>query len=176
MEEIKIMLIGFDIDAMMTIAETLNSIDDNLSIAKSFTNDPDANDIHKYYVNNQEIELICKNSAYLTLLKKDSYTYGISMDEFYNSSIFVLDIDEFNNISASILSNNNILVVWFDSKYSNKENMSDKINSVKFLLDQLNYTNYVYMLDEDNEVVIKIINSYINGSDDKRQAILNEYV
>ena len=118
MEEIKIILTGFSNDDLMSIAETLTSLNDSFTIGQIFTNDSDKNDIHSCYINNQELELICKNSAYLTLLKEGDFTHGISMDEFYNCNLFVMQVDEFNNISPNILSNNNILVVWFDTKYS----------------------------------------------------------
>ena len=104
----------------------------------------------------------------------------MTMDEFYNSNILGMSLSDFNNISSNFLNSNkdNFIIVWLDTKYHLDNNTLNKdINEVNYLFNKINefQLKYIYLLDENYEMISDIIVDYYNGSDEERNNILIEY-
>lgn len=167
----------------MSIAKELASMDDDLSIAKRFTNNHEydnVNDEYIYFMSTQDIDLTYKNN-FILFANTDNYiSSGITMDSFYNDDIFVMSLDEFNNISDMIFkSSQDIIVIWIDGNY-NKSNefASLDLNEAKYMQDRLNLNHdikYLYFYNESNKEIIDIILEYMNTEESEiRNKILSE--
>lgn len=124
-----------------------------------------------------EFQLAIKNNSMLYSFYKDERTYGITLDEFYKANIFDLSIKEFNCISENLLGRYDILVVWLDeSKHNNDDALSEDIIETNFLVERLDYVNYLYFLNEKPEDVSRIVEKYCMSNQDERNKILQEYL
>lgn len=150
----KILIVGSSTIDKMKIAERLTEYDDSLKIAYTFTSDlnyqqmkKDNNNIHIYYNDNENINLDYKNNSLLYIHSSETSSYGVTIDEFYNSDIVVLDTLNFNTISDKILNNNDILIVWIDTKFDKKNSINFK--ETKFLMDRIYKYPYMYFMCTD---------------------------
>ena len=102
----KIFITGPHSVEKLDIAKYLSEINDNLSIGNRFTNDPEykdsGEDNYIYYLSTQSIDLTYKNNFVLFVDTNNYISTGITMDSYYNNDIFVMELNEFNNISDNI--------------------------------------------------------------------------
>jgi hypothetical protein len=110
-----------------------------------------------------------KNNAMLYCLSESEKSIGISMDEYYNTDIFCMSVEAFNNISESLLVN--ILVIWIDSKANTTD--ENQINNSKILMNTLDSLKYMYFI-EDFKTIRKIICEYLDATPAKQLEILEE--
>lgn len=165
----------------MKIAERLTSYDESFSIAYRFTSNieykdmkRENNNLHIYYNDNESINLDYKNNSLLYIHTSDMISYGVTIDEFINTDITVLDTLNFNTISDKLLNNNNIFIVWIDTKFDKKNSIDFK--ETKFLMDRIDNYPYMYFMDTDNiDDICKEVLKYVNAkTKDEKLEILNE--
>lgn len=164
----KILIVGSSSIDKMKIAEHLVEYDDSLSIAFAFTSDinykqmkKDNNNLHIYYNDNEHINLDYKNNSLLYIHSSETESYGVTIDEFYNTDIVVIDTLNFNTISDKILNNNNILIVWIDTKFDKKNSINFK--ETKFLMDRIDKYPYMYFMCTDPiDSICKPIIQYVS--------------
>jgi len=177
----KILIVGshYNIDKAK-YASNIVAINDNMTISQYITNNKELVEQNGNYkfISTDDIEISLKNNSFMFLLTKDNALKGITLDMLYNNDIFILNIDEFNNIPENILGHNDILVIWLDTKYHNHdESLHKDILETKFLLERLEYVNYMYFLDEPTEVVTKAVLNYCEAkTQEEREEILQEYL
>ena len=172
MENTKIFITGpYKIDKL-NIAKKLISIDDDLSIAKRFTNNDkyinSENDEYIYYMSTQDIDLTYKNN-FILFANMDNYiSTGITLDSYYNDDIFVMSLEEFNNISDVIFKSElyDIIVIWIDGTFNkgNEFAQKDMIES-RYMQERLSANKnikYLYFFNETDEKIIDVILEYIN--------------
>ncbi|MBO5003865.1 MAG: hypothetical protein J6D03_01060 [Clostridia bacterium] len=177
----KILIVGSSIIDKMKIAERLTSYDESFSIAYRFTSNieykdmkRENNNLHIYYNDNESINLDYKNNSLLYIHTSDMISYGVTIDEFINTDITVLDTLNFNTISDKLLNNNNIFIVWIDTKFDKKNSIDFK--ETKFLMDRIDNYPYMYFMDTDNiDDICKEVLKYVNAkTKDEKLEILNE--
>jgi len=179
MEGTKIFIIGGKPIDKVKIANTIQSLNDDLNIADIYTNDDNyknsANDKHISYMKQEDILLSFKNNAFLTI-KTDVYlSECITKDSFYNCDIFMFDFDLFNNISIQSIKDKDILVVWVDSKqYNNKADKDHDLAECKYTQELVNNFPCLYYIDEDPERIAQDVIRYLDADIDGRYAIVDE--
>ena len=166
----KIILVDTDssLTSVRYIADGLNRLCD-LKIAERFNSDPDKEggislDFH-------EVVVAYKNNAIFSCITDiDNKTTGITMDEYYNSSIIYLSVAELMNVPDHKLTN--CLIVWIDSdKLScSLEDICIATNMEKII----HNCEYLYFLKNELDTVITTICKYIDGDIEERQNILKE--
>lgn len=175
---IKIFITGAKYINKQALAEIIVSINDELEIGNHFTSDENykgkENKDCIQFIESEDIYLSYKNNSLLYIKTVENISSGIIIDEFYNKDIFVMDIDEFNMIPESLFGNHNTIIIWLDSKYKNNNNIDQDLFETKFLLEKLQYTKYMYFLDEDYNNVAEIVLSYINGDESTKKKLLEE--
>ena len=166
------------------IIEYIELKNDNFIVAKKFiTNEyykDTENNAHLYYLENSTISTSLKNNSILYISSDEENIIGMTNDEFYNSNILGMSLADFNNISSNFLNSNkdNFIIVWLDTKYHLDSNTLNKdINEANYLFNKINefQLKYIYLLDENYEMISDIIIDYYKGNDEERNNILNEY-
>lgn len=162
-----------DIDVAYNLATYISSKYD-LDIAQTFTSSLELdicqhNPTYFRFFDVNDMVIAYKNNAMLYCLSESEKSIGISMDEYYNTDIFCMSVEAFNNISESLLVN--ILVIWIDSK----ANVTDEnqINNTKILMNTLDSIKYMYFI-EDFKTIRKIICEYLDATPTKQLEILEE--
>lgn len=162
-----------DIDVAYNLATYISSKYD-LDIAQTFTSSLELdvcqnNPTYFRFFDVNDMVIAYKNNAMLYCLSESEKSMGISMDEYYNTDIFCMSVEAFNNISESLLVN--ILVIWIDSK----ANITDEnqINNTKILMNTLDSIKYMYFI-EDFKTIRKIICEYLDATPIKQLEILEE--
>ena len=175
---LKVIITGAKPIDKFAIAKKLVEINDNLSIAPTFTSDKDYEGIvsdKMYYMSTEDVILAFKNNVILYINTDVYISHGITIDNFYNNDIFVMDLDDFNSISDHNIAGQDILVVWVDTKhYDDIHIKNSDITESKYLTERLENIPYMYFLDTDVESIAKTINSYIEGDDEEKLAIIEE--
>lgn len=175
----KIIITGIEINKNLEIAKNLININDDLSIASSFTSDEaykgKTSENYIEFLDANTINLSYKNNAFLYIHTENYISTGITLDEFYNNDIICLTNKNFNKIINSVFNNNECLIVWIDTKKHNNINISEEIREINYLEKTLSNLNYLYFLDEDIDNIINIINRYIKSSEENRKELLEEY-
>ena len=179
----KIFITGPHNSDKMNLARKLIEYNDSLSIGERFTNDMDykdkENEDYIYFLSTQSIDLTYKNNFMLFVNTNNFISTGITMDNYYNSDVFVMEMDEFNNISNNVfkLESTDIIVVWLDANYSKNNDFSgNDIVEASFLEERLINDNikYLYFYGEDIDTISAIILRYLNSDPEERDKILNE--
>lgn len=175
----KIIITGIEINKNLEIAKNLININDDLSIASSFTSDElykdKTSENYIEFLDANIINLSYKNNAFLYVHTENYISTGITLDEFYNNDIICLSNKNFNKIINNVFNNNECLIVWIDTKNHNNINISEEIREINYLEKTLSNLNYLYFLDEDIDTIINVINEYIKSSEDHRKELLEEY-
>lgn len=178
----KIFITGSHSVDKLKIAKLLVQKDDSLSICKKFTSNPDykgvISDNYIYFLESQEIDLAYKNNVLLYVNTENYISSGITIDNYYNDDIFVLDLRDFNNISNTVFQStlNEIIVIWIDSPItSNSPEIKQDINETKYLLERLNSgVKYLYFLSETEDFITDTILEYLNGDEETKNKLLEE--
>ena len=127
----------------------------------------------------KSIDLTYKNNFMLFVNTNNYISTVITMDTYYNSDIFVMEIDEFNNISDNIFKSesNDIIVVWIDSNYDKNDEFSRlDLNESIFLEKRLTTENikYLYFFNDDEDTIVNTVIKYLEGNAEERENILTE--
>ena len=172
MSNIKIIITGTQKVNKNQLALKLTELNDNLSIMPTFTTDMDyegINEIFNYKIDLNTIYLAYKNNALLYVNTVRNISTGITLDDYYNNDIGVIDVNDFNMISDKQLSENDILIVWIDSKYNKKMD----IQEIKYLQQRLTKYKYLYFLEsEDIDDIANIILKYLDSPEEIKIEIL----
>ena len=154
------------------LALRLTELNDNLSIMPTFTTDVDyegINEIFNYKIDLNTIYLSYKNNALLYVNTINNISTGVTLDDYYNNDICIIDVSDFNMISDKQLSENDILIVWIDSKYNKKTD----IQEIKYLQQRLTKYNYLYFLESENiNDIADVILEYLNSPEEIKIEIL----
>ena len=166
----KIILVDTDssLKSVRYIADDLNRRCD-LKIAERFNSGTDGQG--GIFLDFPEVVVAYKNNAMFSCITDiDNNTTGITMDEYYNSSIIYLSVAELMNVPDHKLTN--CLIVWIDSdKLScSSEDISIATNMEKII----HNCEYLYFLKNELDIVINTICKYIDSDIEERQNILKE--
>ena len=177
----KIFITGPHCINKLDIANKIVEKNEDLSIGNRFTNDKqyinESKDNYIYYLSTQSIDLTYKNNFVLFVNTDNYISTGITMDSYYNNDIFVMELEEFNNISNIIFKSDStdILVVWVDANYDKTdENLKSDADESMFLEQRLMNDNikYLYFFNDDNDTICDTILEYIDADEEKRNEIL----
>lgn len=166
----KIILVDTDstLKSVRYIADDLHRLCD-LKIAERFNSGTDGQG--GIFLDFPEVVVAYKNNAMFSCITDiDNNTTGITMDEYYNSSIIYLSVAELMNVPDHKLTN--CLIVWIDSdKLScSSEDISIATNMEKII----HNCEYLYFLKNELDTVISTICKYIDSDIEERQNILKE--
>lgn len=171
---IKIYIIGHSNIDVYSVALSLQRLNDSLTIAPRFTTDHD--DIHdnNYFVDKETVNIAYKNNSIISVITNDNHSEGIMYDDYYNNDILCMTIREFNVISERTFNSTEFddLIVWVDS--SNNVNKND-IQEIPFLEERLENMHYLYFVNEQNNQIAVMIDSYLSMSEEERATIESEY-
>ena len=172
---------GINKEEIIDLLEMNNDSDDSeqmFKIAKIFTTDYDeANQKYWYYISNEDLNICYKNNAILFIKTIVNKSYGITLESFYDSNILFMDTENFNNISNKIfLGNDELVLVWLDTKNHDKKNIKKEINETNYLIEKIESSNinYLYFLDTNKIEIMDVIAEYMLH-EDKRQELLEKY-
>lgn len=173
LNNIKIIITGFDRDFNNELAQKIVEIDDNLSITPKFTTNKafinNTNQTLDYYISLNNVYLAYKNNSLLYVNTDiDNISTGITNDDFINNDICVIDIKDFNMISDKTLLENEIIVVWIDSKSKGNESF----NEIKYLQDRLQNYKYMYFYKEEIRTIAQILIDYLEAPKELKIEIL----
>lgn len=177
MNKEKIIILGTDNIDKISLGKLLTRKNEDLNLAPIFSSDEKYKD--KYleeikYISLEEIVKGYKNNAFLYIESdKDNISSGISFDDLDNNDILCMNISNFNNISEITFTKYNFLIIWLDTKFrDSKYNVNNDILETRYLIDKLQYSNYMYFLDEDYDKVSDIILDYIEADEERKKEIL----
>lgn len=180
----KIILVGIsDIDKL-EIAKELIRRNDSLSIAQHFTSDESLftdnisdeqiSENYIQYLSNDIINLSYKNNSLLYVIMKGYICEGITTDEYYNSDIIYLDIEQFNQIPDRFFnSKHKNIIVWLDTK-NHKQLSQSELIEIRYLQERLDVLSYLYFLDDNVDNICSVILEYLEASDEERKRIIND--
>ena len=175
----KILITVIDLTKNLYIAKKLININDDLSIASSFTSDElykdKKSENYIEFLDANTINLSYKNNAFLYVHTENYISTGITLDEFYNNDVICVTNKNFNKIINDIFNNNDCLVIWIDTKKHKNVNISEEIIEINYLEKTLSNLKYLYFLDEKEDDIINVINKYIKSSEEIKKNLLEEY-
>ena len=175
----KIFIVCLDKSKALNIAKKIVYKDDNYTIAPMFTTnkeydneDNEVNENYETYLDVHTANLAYKNNSLLFIKTIQYVSSGITIDDFYNNDICIMDINEYNLIAENIFNKYNIITIWVDSKNHEILSNSDMIE-INYFYNYLNNIDYLYFLDNENDIEDTII-EYIKGDEECRRLILEE--
>lgn len=180
---LKFIILGEEnIDKTKVIDSLINLPDSGkFNIAKVFTTNDEfleGKNLNYYYkISNEDFNICYKNNAIFYVKTKVYINYGVTLDAFYENNIIFMNTEDFNNISNKIFqSNNEIVIIWLDTKKHQKKTIKREISETNYLVEKITSDNmdYMYFLDTDPLEVAKIINLY-NSNPEIRRNLLEEY-
>lgn len=143
-----------------------------------------------YYIPYVKVQEAYKNSSilYCTIDEiNNDITHGIMLDEYYNNDIMYLEFIDFNNISDTIFSENNIninnhIIIWLEtikSKNLNDFKRHEDIMESKYVYQRMDKHNIPCLyFNIDNEHISDIsniiLNYYNEADEEKRKEIILE--
>lgn len=171
----KIFIVCLDKDFALDIAKKIIYKDDNYTICPMFTTDKDynvANENYETYLDVQTVNLSYKNNSLLFIKTYKYISTGITIDDFYNNDICIMNIDEYNLISENIFKKYDIITIWIDSKTHKNLSNSDLIE-INYFYNYISNINYLYFLQDEINIE-DIIIEYIKADEEHRKLILEE--
>lgn len=175
---IKFLIVGENSINKKKIVDILLTNDNMFTVAKYFsTNENDANNDYYYYMSNQELHICYKNNAILFIKTILSDSYGVTLDSFYENNVIFMNTEDFNNISNKIfLSNNELIIVWLDTKNHDHNNIKKEIKESTYLQEKIDNDNlkYLYFLDKSDIEIMDVICTYLKEPE-KRDELLENY-
>lgn len=177
MNKEKIIILGGDNIDKISLGKFLTRKNEDLELTPVFSSDEKYKDKYSEeikYLSLEEIVRGYKNNAFLYIeSNNDNISSGISFDDLDNCDILCMNISNFNSISEITFTKYNFLIIWLDSKFrDNKYNVNNDILETRYLLDKLQYSNYMYFLDEDYDKVSDIILEYLDADENRKKEIL----
>ena len=177
MNELKIIITGPKYIDKKEIINFILELNDDISVIPHCTNlqsIENTYDGYVYYLDTNSIRLAYKNNSLMTIITDNYISDAIAIDDFYNNDICYVTVAQFNMIADSFLKDNNILIIWLDTK--SRSNITDnEIIEIKYLQENIDNYKYLYFLDEDNKNIANIINKYILSSEEERNELLSQY-
>ena len=140
-----------------------------------FTTDVDEKIDNKYtyYMDIMNANMSYKNNVLLYIHTINNISKGITIDDFYNNNISLVDIIDFDDIPDRYFTEFNVLVVWVDK--SNAKIDKNELDYVIFLEKRLKDIKHLYLLNESVDNIANIILEYIYN-EDKRQELIEYYL
>ena len=173
---LKTFIVCLDKNKALDIAKTIISKDDDYSISPMFTTNSlykdEINENYEVYMNPATINLSYKNNALLYIKTSKYISVGITMDDFYNNDICIMNINEYNTISENIFNKYDIITIWIDTRKHKSLSNNDLIE-INYFSTFLEKTKYLYFLDNEENISETILN-YLNGDDEERKILLEE--
>lgn len=181
----KIFIISPNNTRPIEVCKEISKISDDIIIANTFITDSDyseksLSDEFKYYISNDQLNLDYKNNALLYVITDSiaENSYGIAIDEFYNSNIIPMSIKSFNTINPDLYKG--CTIVWADSKYDRMMKAIDR----KILNIDIKYFNEIsktfdrnviyFSTIESNIDIAKTIIDYMCADEEGKNIIINE--
>lgn len=172
----KIFIVCLDKDTALNIAKKIIYKDDNLTIAPMFITDKeysnDANEKYETHLDVNTVNLSYKNNSLLFIKTVKYVSSGITIDDFYNNDICIMNISEYNLIPENIFKKHNIITIWVDTK-NNKNLSNNDIIEINYFINYINNIDYLYFL-EDEPNIEDIILEYIYADEEIRNEILKD--
>ena len=172
----KVFIVCLDKSIALDIAKKIVIKDDNYAIAPMFTTDKEfsneVNENYETYLDVHTVNLSYKNNSLLFIKTAKYISSGITIDDFYNNDICIMDINEYNLIPENIFKKYDIITVWIDSKKHKNLSNSDLIE-INYFYNYVNNIDYLYFL-EDEPAIEDVIISYLKADDETRKIILEE--
>ena len=172
----KIFIVCLDKSKALNIAKKIIYKDDNYTIAPMFITDNkfnnEVNENYEMYLDVNTVNLAYKNNSLLFIRTLQYISSGITIDDFYNNDICVMDINEYNIISENIFKKYDIITVWLDTKNHKILSNSDLIE-INYFYNYVSNIDYLYFLDNEPNIEDVII-EYIKADENTRKLILEE--
>lgn len=173
---LKFLIVGENNIDKIPLIEILSQYNNHFKISKIFsTNNEDLKDKYHYYISNDELNICYKNNAILFIKTIINHSYGITLDSFYENNIIFMNTEDFNNISNKIfLGNNELIIIWLDTKEHDPLRIKKEIRESTYLLEKIENDNlkYMYFLDKDYNEISNIIIDYFNSDEITRKTLL----
>lgn len=175
---IKFLIVGENNIDKKEIVNLLLTNEGMFKVAKYFsTNEEEAKQDFYYYLSNQELHICYKNNAILFVKTALFDSIGITLEEFYENNIIFMNTEDFNNISNRVfLSNNELIIVWLDTKNHNHNDIKKEIKESSYLQEKIDMDNlkYLYFLDKPNIEIMDVICEYLTKPE-IRENLLENY-
>ena len=175
---IKFLIIGENNIDKKEIVNLLLTNNGLFNVANYFTtNIDDSNKEFFYYLPIEELHICYKNNAILFVKTTLSNSVGITLDSFYENNIIFMNTEDFNNISNKIfLSNNELIIIWLDTKNHDPLTIKKEIKESNYLIEKINndQLKYMYFLDKPNIEIMDVICEYLKNPE-SRNELLEEY-
>lgn len=158
----KIFIIYHNDDLINDLVDNLYQQSNEINISNKFTTN--INDVKNglpysyYYLNTLEVNKTIKNNYILYVLTDNYISTGITIDNFYNNDVFILNYKEYNAISDNVFTKNNILTIWIDSKHNKYKDIFNDILFVEKRLENVNYEYFIYENTKNEEIIDTILN------------------
>ena len=165
------------------LVEAVELINDDIIVSHRFTDNILFNNENIegiYYLESNTISRAIKNNSILYVSYENNNIIGVTMDDFYNSDIIPLYINNFNDISTNLLDKyiDDLVIVWYDTcNHSKGKELNREILESELLLKKIETHNYkfIYFLDDDFNTVADVLNNIITGSDEDIKKICENY-
>lgn len=172
----KVFIVCLDKSIALDIAKKIVIKDDNYAIAPMFTTDKEfsneVNENYETYLDVHTVNLSYKNNSLLFIKTAKYISSGITVDDFYNNDICIMDINEYNLIAENIFKKYDIVTIWIDTK--NHKNLTDSdLIEINYFYEFISNIDYLYFLDNESNIEDTII-SYLKGDEEERKLILAE--
>lgn len=159
----KIFIIYHDVDIINELIDDIYKVSNEINVSNKFTTNSDdvknGRPYSYYYLNNLEVNKAIKNNYLLYVITNNYVSTGITIDDFYNNDVFILNYKEYNTIPDLVFNKHNILTIWIDSKDGKYK---DIFNDINFVEKRLENVNYEYFLKGENNEIIETILNYLN--------------
>lgn len=172
---LKYFIVSLDKEKSLDIAKQIISKDDSLSISPIFFTDKEktiSNENYETYMDVNTINLAYKNNSILFIKTNQHVSHGITIDDFYNNDICVMNVEEFNLIPECVFIKNDILVIWVDTKNHSSLTYNDMVE-FKYFNSFLENNLYLYFIDDEPNIS-DIVLEYFYGDEEIRKKLLDE--
>lgn len=175
---IKFLIVGENIIDKIPLVDLLLKNEGKFKVANIFTtNKEEADEKYHIYMTNQELNICHKNNVIVYVKTVISDSYGVTFDEYDDSNILFMNTEDFNNISNRVFtSNNELVVVWLDTKKHDENRIKYEMKETKYMQDNITQynLNYLYFLDTDIIEIMDVICEYLENPS-KREELLENY-
>lgn len=173
----KIIITGIDTIDKLGIAKKIAE-KTHLNISPIFTTDNilvPSETSYMYHLNIKTVNLSYKNNSIFYINTNKHISKGVTTDNLEKYNIFVMSIEDYNNISNRCFNNYDFLTIWVDTKHTANIDPDD-INylniETKYLQERINESPYMYFLDEKIDTIADIISLYLESDEDNKKKIL----
>lgn len=173
---LKVFIVCLNKKTAMDVAKSIILKNDDYSISPMFTTDisykGEINENYEVYIDPAIINLSYKNNALLFIKTEQYISTGITIDDFYNNDICIMDINEYNIIPENVFNKYDIITVWIDTK-NHKSLLNNELLEINYFNSFIEKIKYLYFLDTETNID-EVILEYLNGNEEIRESLLNE--